>query len=90
MTWWSINIADIYIQEMLTDFTSFLIKHFMRVINIHYGRSAKEIPAEPTRRFSHTRVSSKYPLITYNRWNKTLSTRLYSARLTRQEKNKRL
>ena len=28
MTWWSINIVDIYIQEMLADFTSFLIKTF--------------------------------------------------------------
>ena len=27
MTWWSINIVDIYIQEMLADFTSFLIKN---------------------------------------------------------------
>ena len=28
MTWWSINIVDIFIQEMLVDFTSFLIKTF--------------------------------------------------------------
>ena len=83
MTWWSINIADIYIQEMLTDFTSFLKKTFTRVINKHYGRSAKGIPTELTGRFLHTRVTSKYPPITYNRRNKTLSTRLYSARLTR-------
>ena len=67
MTWWSINIADIYIQEMLTDFTSFLIKRFVRVINKHYGRSAKGILAEPTTRSPHTRVSSKYPPITCNR-----------------------
>ena len=28
MTWWSINIVDNYIQELLVDFTSFLIKTF--------------------------------------------------------------
>ena len=28
MTWWNINIVDIFIQEMLEDFTSFLIKTF--------------------------------------------------------------
>ena len=81
---------DIFIQEMLTDFTSFLKKTFTRVINKHYGRSAKGILSEPTRGFPHTKVSSMYPLVTYNRGNKTLSTRFYSARLTRQEENKRL
>ena len=30
MTWWSINVVDIYIQEMLADFTSFLIKIFSK------------------------------------------------------------
>ena len=30
MTWWSINIVDIFIQEMLTDFTSFLIETFSK------------------------------------------------------------
>ena len=49
----------------------------------------KGILSELTRRFPHTRVSSTYPSITYNRGNKTLSTRLYSARLTRQKENKR-
>ena len=28
MTWWSINVVDIYIQAMLADFISFLIKTF--------------------------------------------------------------
>ena len=28
--WWSINIVNIYIQEMLADFTSFLIKTFSK------------------------------------------------------------
>ena len=28
MIWWSINIVNIYIQELLADFTSFLIKTF--------------------------------------------------------------
>ena len=62
----------------------------MRVINKHYGRSVKGILSKLTRRFPHTRVRSRYPPITCNRGNKTLSTRLYSARLTQQEKNKRL
>ena len=62
----------------------------MRVINKHYSRSVEGILSEPTRRFPHTRVSSKCSPITCNRGNKTLSTRLYSARHTRQEENKRL
>ena len=90
MTWWSINIADIYIQEMLTDFTSFLKKTFTRVINKYYDRSVKGILSTPTRRFPHTRVSFRYPPLTCNRGNKILSTRLYSARLIRQEENKKL
>ena len=28
MTWWSINIVDIFIPKMLADFTSFFIKTF--------------------------------------------------------------
>ena len=28
MAWWSFNIVDIFIQEMLADFTYFLIKTF--------------------------------------------------------------
>ena len=67
MTWCSINIVDIYIQELLADFTSFLIKPFVRVINKHYGRSGKGILSEPTNRFPHIKVSSMYPLVTYNR-----------------------
>ena len=59
--WWSINIVNIYIQEMLADFTSFPIKGIL---------------SEPTRMFPHTIVSSKYPPITCNRGNKTLSTRI--------------
>ena len=61
---------DIFIQEMLTDFESFLIKPLVRVINKHYGRSVKGILSEPIKRFPHIRVSSKYPSITYNRGNK--------------------
>ena len=90
MTLWRINIMAIYIQDMLADFISFLIKSLVRVINKHYDCSVKGILFEPTRRFPHTRVSSKCPLITCNRGNKTLSTRLYSAILTWQEENKRL
>ena len=59
---------DIYIQELQADFTSFLIKKtLVRVINKHYGHSMKGILSKPTRRFPHTRVSCKYPSITYNR-----------------------
>ena len=47
MTWWSINIVDIYIQEMLADFTYFLIKPLVRVINKHYGCSVKESSLSP-------------------------------------------
>ena len=47
MIWWSINIVDIYIQEMLTDFTSFLRKTFREGYKKHYGRSAKGIPLSP-------------------------------------------
>ena len=77
---------NIYIQEILADCTSFLIKPLVMVINRHYGRSVKGILSEPTRRFRHTRVSSMYPPITCNRGNKTLNTRLYSARLTDMRK----
>jgi len=59
----------------------------MGVINKHYGRSVKGTLSKLTRRLPHTRVSSMYPPITCNRGNKTMSTRLYSARLTRQKKN---
>ena len=48
MTWWSINIVDIFIQEMLADFSSFLIKKpLVRVINKYYGRSMKESSLSP-------------------------------------------
>jgi hypothetical protein len=50
---------------------------------------AKEILAEPTRRFPHTKVSLSAP-VTCNRVEQNLSTQLYSARLTRQEERKRL
>ena len=30
MTWWRTNVVDIFIQEMLTDFTSFLIETFSK------------------------------------------------------------
>ena len=50
---------DIYIQEMLTDFTSFLIKPFVRVINKHYGRSVKESSLSPPGGF-HTHKSQLY------------------------------
>ena len=85
MTWWSINQVDIFIQEMLADFTSFLIKPLVRVISKHYDRSMKGILYEPTKRFPHTRVRSVYPPVTCNWGNKTMSTQLYLVRLTQQE-----
>ena len=36
----------------------------------------------------HTQVSAPHVPVTYNRVEQTLSTQLYSARLTRQEKRK--
>ena len=36
----------------------------------------------------HTQVSASHVLVTYNRVEQTLSTQLYSTRLTRQEKKK--
>ena len=60
----------------------------MRVINKDYDHSVKEIFSEPTRRNPHTRVSSSIHLSPTTGENKTLSTQLYSARLTRQEKRK--
>ena len=62
MTWWNINVVDIFIQKMLADFISFLIKPLVRVISEHYDRSVKRIISVPTRRFSHTRVSSNIHL----------------------------
>jgi len=62
VTWWSFNVVDISIQDMLADYTSFLIKTFSGVINKHYDRSMKGIHSEPTRRFPHTRVSSSIHL----------------------------
>ena len=52
----------IYLQDMLVDFTSFLIKPLVRVISEHNDRSMKGILSEPTRRFPHTRVSSSIHL----------------------------
>ena len=60
------------------------------VINKHYDHSVKGILYGPTRMFPHTRVSAMYPPVTCNRENKTLSTRLYLARLTRQKENKKI
>ena len=60
----------------------------MRVINKNYDRSVKKIISEPTERNLHTKVSSSIHVSLATRENKTLSTQLYSARLTRQEKRK--
>ena len=63
-------------------------KYLVRVINENYDRSVKEILSEPTRRNPHTRVSSSIRLSPARGGNKTLSTQLYSTRLTRQEERK--
>jgi hypothetical protein len=48
-----------YIHEMITGYKSFLDKTILvRVINQLYICNIKEILTEPTRRFSHTSVSS--------------------------------
>ena len=59
----------------------------MEFSNKLYVRNVKEILAEPTRNF-HTQVSAPHVPVTSNRVEQTLSTQLYSARLTRQEKTK--
>jgi hypothetical protein len=61
----------------------------MKVLNELYVRNVKEIFAESTRRFLHTRLDLSAP-VTCNRVEQTLSTQLYSARLTRQKERKRL
>ena len=68
-------------------FYIFSCKAFSEGYKQHYNRSANGILSEPTRRFPHTKVVY-HPSVTYNRGNKTLSTRLYSVRLTRQKKVK--
>ena len=68
--------------------TSIYKKHLVGVINKNYDRSVKEILSEPTRRNPHTKVSSSLHLSPAIGGNKTLSTQLYSARLTRQKKRK--
>ena len=60
----------------------------MRVINKNYDRRVKEILSESTRRNPHTRVSFSIHLSPATGGNKTLSTQLYSARLTRLEERK--
>jgi hypothetical protein len=59
----------------------------MEVLNKLYVRNIKEILTEPTTRF-HTQVLAPKTPITCNRVEQTLSTQLYSIRLTRQEERK--
>ena len=73
---------------MTIDYKLSFIKHLVRVINKNYDRSVKEILSGPTRRNPHTKVSFSLHLSPATRGNKTLSTQLYSARFTRQEKRK--
>jgi len=60
----------------------------VRVINKNYDRSVKKILSEPIRRNPHTKVSSSIHLLPATGGNKTLSTQLYLARLTRQVERK--
>ena len=60
----------------------------MRVINKNYDHSVKEILSEPTRRNPHTRGRSSIHQSPAIGENKTLSSQLYSTRLTRQEERK--
>ena len=53
----SINIVAIYIQDMLADFTSFLIKPLVRVINNTMTAARKESSLSPPGGF-HTQKSS--------------------------------
>ena len=59
----------------------------MRVINKDYDHSVKESSLSPLGGI-HTRVSSSIHMSPATGGNKTLSTQLYSARLTRQEEIK--
>jgi hypothetical protein len=66
---------------------SFLHKTFCGSLNKLCILNVKEILADPTRRFPHTWSVLSAPA-TYNRVEQTLSTQLYSVRLTPQEKIK--
>ena len=59
----------------------------MEVSNKLYVRNVKEILAKANRRFPHISVSSTCSCHLH-RVEQTLSTQLYSARLTRQEERK--
>ena len=59
----------------------------MRVINKNYDRSIRKSSLSPSGGI-HTRVSPSIHLSPATGRNKTLSTQLYSARLTRQEERK--
>ena len=59
----------------------------MEVSNKLYVRNVNEILVDPPGGF-HTQVLAPHTSVTYNRVEQTLSTQLYFARLTRQEKRK--
>jgi hypothetical protein len=84
----NINKVNFYKPKMRTNCQYLLCKTFGESFNKYtLLRIVKEILAEPTRRFSHSSVSLSTH-VTCNRVEQTLSTQLYSARLTRQEKRK--
>jgi hypothetical protein len=59
----------------------------METLNKTLCPHVKKILADPTRRFSHTWLALSTH-VTCNRVEQTLSTQLYSARLTHQEERK--
>jgi hypothetical protein len=79
---------NFYKHEIVTSYRYFLCKIFGEIfVEETLLRIVKKILVKPTRRFPHISVSSSAP-ITCNRVEQTLSTQLYSARLTRQEERK--
>jgi hypothetical protein len=84
----NINMVNFYKSKMRTNCQYLLCKTFGESFNKYtLLHIVKKIFAEPTRRFPHSSVSLSAP-VTCNRVEQTLSTQLYSARLTRQEKRK--
>jgi hypothetical protein len=78
-------MTNFYKHKMITSCQYFLYKTFSE----GFFRIVKEILAEPTRRFLHSSVNLSAPF-TCNKVEQTLSTQLYSARLTHQEERKGL
>jgi hypothetical protein len=83
-------MTNFYKHKMITSCQYFLYKTFGEGFNKEtLLRIVKKILAEPTRRFLHSSVNLSAPF-TCNKVEQTLSTQLYSTRLTHQEERKRL